>query len=300
VKLPEYTGRKESKVKVAGKTFNILEGSQFTLLGRADRELRSAEISDASGKRTPLKVAGPSFSSSKMDSSLSERNMISWKDSYGMSPLHGFEFSVLPEKDQEPFTECPRQPLYSAMLAEETLIIQATAEDDYGVAELGATYSAADPKNDSKILSSGEFKLSKGGPEKTSLDSEMIFCPRTLKIPEQSLVTLCSAATDYYPGRKRVLSRPYKIYILSLQEHAKMIEEELDSVMGRLEDLIWREEENLEKNKNISKLDKEELKKDETGEKISEQKDAEKMNSEDLEKLSEKGMKLLEEAVRNK
>ena len=300
VKLPEYTGRVPVKTKVSGKTFNILECSRYSFEGKADRELKSADLSDSSGRIVSLKVRGSSFSTDTFNIALSEKNHISWKDTCDLKPLHDFEYSVLPEKDQEPFTECPKLPLYSAMLANETLIIQATAEDDYGISEIGASYSSADPRNEMKIYATGTMKLAKGGPEKTKIDAEFMFCPRLLRIPEQSLVTLCSTATDYYPDRKEVLSRQYKIYVLSLQEHAKLLEEELDSVMGKFEDLIWREEENLEKNKNISKLPEKEMSKDDTADKISEQKESEKENSEDLEKLSEKGMKLLEQALRNK
>ncbi|HCE46376.1 MAG TPA: hypothetical protein DET40_22760 [Lentisphaeria bacterium] len=300
VKLPEYTGRAPLKTKVSGKTFNVLEGSRYSFEGKADRELKSAELADSSGKTASLKVKGATFSTDVFNVAFSEKNHIIWKDTNDLKPLHDFEYSVLPEKDQEPFTECPKLPLYSAMLADETLIIQASAEDDYGVSEIGASYSSADPRNEMKIYATGTMKLAKGGPEKTKVDAEFMFCPRLMRIPEQSLVTICSTATDYFPDRKEVLSRQYKIYVLSLQEHAKLLEEELDSIMGKFEDLIWREEENLEKNKNISKLPENEMKKDETGEKISEQKEGEKANSEDLEKLSEKGMKLLEEALRNK
>ncbi|GEM_PF-3743033 len=300
VKLPEYTGRKDEKVKLSGKTFSLLEGSQYTLEGRIDREIKIAELVDASGKSVSLKIKGDTFSSENQKASASDNNVLTWLDFLGLRPLHPYEFSVVPEKDQEPFTECPKLPQYSAMLADETIMIQVTADDDYGVSELGAAYTSTDPKNETKIYASGTMSLAKGGVDKQKLDAEFMFCPALLKIEEKTLVTICSAAKDYYPGRQFAYSKPYKIYILSLQEHAKLVEEELESIMAKIEDLVWREEENLEKNKNISKLPEDEMKKEETSEKISEQENAEKMNAEDLEKLSEKALKMLEEALRNK
>ncbi|HBC87318.1 MAG TPA: hypothetical protein DCZ94_10215 [Lentisphaeria bacterium] len=300
VKLPEYTGRKDEKVKLSGKTFQLLEGSQYSFEGKIDRDIKSAELVDASGKTNPLRTQGSSFFTEQQKAVASEKNVLTWLDSLGMRPLHPFEYSVVPEKDQEPFTECPKLPLYSAMLADETIIIQVTAEDDYGVAELGASYSSSDPKIETKIYGTASMMLAKGAADKQKLEAEFMFCPALLKIEEKTLVTVCSTAKDYFPSRTTIYSKPYRIYILSLQEHAKLVEEELESIMAKIEDLVWREEENLEKNKNISKLSEEEMKNDETSEKISEQENSEKMNAEDLEKLSEKAVKMLEEALKNK
>ena len=300
VKLPEYTCNAGIKTKISGKSFSVLEGGSYSIEGKINRGLKSAEILPNGSARKSLKIRGNNFSTETFKAEAVEKSRISWTDIYGLGPLNPFEYSVTIDKDQEPATECPKLSPFSAILADETLTIQAAAEDDYGVSGLGMVYSAADPKNEKRILKSGGAILAKGAPDKTKLDSEFMFCPRQMNIPEQTIVTLQSTANDYFPNRPTVLSRQYKIYVLSQQEHATLIQQELESIMAKIEDLAWREEENLEKNRDIVKLPEQEMKKEETSEKIEEQRNAEKSNSEDLEKQTEKILKLIEEALRNK
>ncbi|MCX6986356.1 MAG: hypothetical protein NT118_16660, partial [Lentisphaerae bacterium] len=263
VKLPDYTGRSGIKTKISEKSFSILEGGSYSIEGKINRGLKSAEILSTGSVRKSLKIRGNNFSTETFMAEPAQKNCISWSDIYGLGPL------------------------------------QATAEDDYGVSELGMVYSAADPENEKRILKSGGASLAKGSPDKTKIDSEFMFCPRLMNIPEKTIVTLQSTANDYFPKRPATLSRQYKIYVLSRQEHASLIQQELESIMAKLEDLVWREEENLEKNRDIGKLPGQEMKKEETSEKIAEQENAEKSNSEDLEMQNEKILKLIEEALRN-
>lgn len=300
VKLPEYTGRSEMKTKISGKSFSILEGSLYSIEGKINRGLKSAQILMNGADRKPLNIKGNNFNTETFRAAAVEKNRITWTDIYGLGPLHPFEYSVTMDKDQEPVTECPKLSLFSAILPYETLRILATAEDDYGISELGVTYSAADPKNEKKILKSGSSILAKGAPDKTKVESEFMFSPSQMNIPEQTIVTLQSMAKDYFPKRPATLSRQYKIYVLSQQEHALLIQQELESIMAKIEDLVWREEENLQKNREISKLPEQEMKRDETAENIEEQKNAESSNAEDLEKQTGKMLKMIEEALRNK
>lgn len=300
VKLPDYTGRNEMKTKISGKSFSILEGSTYGIEGKINRGIKSAQILMNGSDRKSLIIRGNNFSTGIFRAQAVEKNRITWTDIYGLGPLHPFEYSVNIDRDKEPVTECPKLSLFSAILPYETLKILATAEDDYGVSELGMVYSAADPKNEKKILKSGNSILAKGAPDKTKIDSEFMFSPSQMNVPEQTIVTLQSTAKDYFPKRPATLSRQYKIYVLSQQEHALLIQQELESIMAKIEDLVWREEENLEKNRDISKLPEQEMKKDETSGKIEEQINAENSNAEDLEKQTEKILKLIEEALRNK
>ncbi|MFA6290307.1 MAG: hypothetical protein WC637_00925 [Victivallales bacterium] len=300
VKLPEYTGRDELRTKISGKSFSILEGGSYSIEGKINRGLKSAQILIDGTARKSLKICGNNFSTGMFKAEPVGKNRILWTDIYGLGPLHPFEYSVTVDKDREPVTEFPKLSPFSAILPYETLTIQAAAEDDYGVSDLGMVYSAADPKNEKKILKNGSLSLAKGAPDKTKLESEFMFCPRQMNIPEQTIVTLQSTANDYFPNRQTALSRQYKIYVLSQQEHASLIQQGLESIMAKLEDVVWREEENLEKNRDIGKLTEQEMKNEETTEKIAEQENSEKSNAEDLEKEAEKISKLVAEALRNK
>ncbi len=300
VKLPDYTGRNEIRTKISGKSFAILEGSSYSIEGKINRGLKSAQILTNGSARKSLRLHGNNFSTGMFKAETVEKNRILWTDVYGLGPLHPFEYSVTVDKDREPVTEFPKLPPFSAILPYETLTIEATAEDDYGVSALGMVYSAADPKNEKKILKDGTMSLAGGAPDKAKLESEFMFCPRQMNIPEQTIVTLQSIAKDYFPNRPTVFSRQYKIYVLSQQEHASLIQQGLEAIMAKLEDVVWREEENLEKNRDIGKLSDQEMKKEETAEKIAEQENSEKSNAEDLKKETEKISKLIEEALRNK
>jgi hypothetical protein len=133
-----------------------------------------------------------------------------------------------------------------------------------------------------------------------SLKGEFTFSPVADHVPEETIVTLFASATDYLPGRKPALSPAYRIYILSRAMHAKLAQEQMEQIQGRLEDLAREEERILDGNRQISRLSPEELAGAKPAEEIKNSELAEKQNAEKLSRLASDGANLLKEALRNK
>jgi len=121
-----------------------------------------------------------------------------------------------------------------------------------------------------------------------------------MDLPEKALIVLNGVSKDFFPGREFSKSALHRIYILSHDQHARLVQERLERIMAEVEDLIRREKESLNKNEKISKLDDKEIAKKKTTDKITEQKQREQREKRDTEKMVAEGMKLLKEAIRNK
>jgi hypothetical protein len=119
-------------------------------------------------------------------------------------------------------------------------------------------------------------------------------------IKEKTLLTLWGTAGDFKPGRGISRSAPHKIYVLSKEQHAKIVADRLKRVMADMEDMARREEESLAENEKISRLSDKKIKTSETAEKVKKQSEREAMEKRGLDKLTAKTAKLLKEALRNK
>jgi hypothetical protein len=300
VKLPKYTGRGETKSILKNGDFTLLKGSTYSLKGNVSRNLASAKYT-SEGKDSDLKTTNSIFSTRKIIAEKNRKYTFTWQDIFGFSPAVPYDLSLKIKNDREPFSECPGLPHFSAILIDEAMKINLKADDDFGVKDIAAAYSIG-TSNGKKVkhLETKVIPLALGGKDKIELKTNTLFSPDLLGIPEKSLVTFYALATDYYPGRKAAKSVPYRIYILSKEQHMKLIQRRLKRIMSDLEDMIRREDASLTKNSKLSKLSEKEMKKTPTSEKIKEQKLREDAERREAKKMVEETIKLLKEALRNK
>ena len=77
-----------------------------------------------------------------------------------------------------------------------------------------------------KTPARGERMLAAGGGDRETLEVRGTFSAQTLGI-EPQLVQVRLFAEDYYPGRERVYSPPYQLYVLNAEQHAIWLTEQL-------------------------------------------------------------------------
>lgn len=298
--FPEYTGRGETQSILKNGELNLLKGSTYSLTGNVSRDLVKAKCS-LSGQQMDLKTAGAFFSTSEHVAEKDQKFTFSWQDVLGFQPTAPFDLQLKIKNDREPFAECPGMAHFSAILIDEAMKIKLKADDDFGVKDLAAEYVVG-ISNGKKVRESNpkHIPLVSGSKDKTELSAETLFAPDLLGIPEKSLVTFQAIASDYYPGRNAAKSVPYRIYILSREQHMKLIQERLERIMSDLEDMVRREDASLLKNKKLSKLSEKEMKKSENAEKIKEQELREDAERKEAKKMADEAVKLLKEALRNK
>jgi hypothetical protein len=275
-------------------------GAGFSLLGEVVREIESAEISVRNDSGGELSVDGATFVSREIRADSPGKISITWKDSFGMTPSAPCSLEIRPTADKAPFVKCPGLSPFTAILANEVLKITIKAEDDYGIRSVDAEYvvnsidGAKSAEKEKNVVA-----LVAGGKTTAKLAGMFTFSPKLMGIKEKTMLTLRGTAGDFKPGRGQSRSAPHKIYVLSREQHARIVADRLKRVMADMEDMMRREEESLAENEKISKLSDKKMATKKTGEKVKAQSDKELGEKRELDKLIAKTANLLKEALRN-
>lgn len=298
VTLPEYLGYPEQALDVPARTVRLLEGSSFRLRGEVTRDLAAATIDF--GQSVPLTVEGASFITEPFSCRRFDACSLRWEDALGLSARDTVKLSIVVEKDDSPFVDCPDMSSAVAILQDETLKINTLAQDDYGVKRLWADTQIVKAANDSLVGTKASYAIRDGGQRIRDVRGVFTFSPAMMGVPPESVVSVRAAALDYLPGRKPAYSAEYLVYVLSWAQHAQLVRERFEMLQTRLGEVVRREEELLAGNENIQKLPDKDLKAEETTEQIKDQEHGESANRADLERLVREGAELMKEALRNK
>ncbi len=183
------------------------------------------------------------------------------------------------------------------VLDTEQLAFKIKAHDDFGVRNVGMQWKGL-PSDMVKTPAEGETMLGVGGYDKSALDLSGTFAAKTLGIEPQP-IQLRIFADDYLPDRKRVYSAPYTFYVLSPEQHAIWVTEQLNRWHRQALEVRDRELQLYETNKQLQNLTPEELDQPETRRRIENQSAAERANGRRLTNLTTNGQDLLREASRN-
>jgi len=105
---------------------------------------------------------------------------------------------------------------------------------------------------------------------------------------------------DYFPGRKPTQSPEYQVYVLSRAQHARLIQDQMQNLQARLEDLAREEENLIERNLKIGARTPEDLTAKRTTDDLRESVQLENRNRRQLSQLARDVEKLTKEGMRNK
>ena len=183
------------------------------------------------------------------------------------------------------------------MLPEETVDFEVLAEDDFGVKAAGIEWTGQFTRPTDETPAKGEMKLATE-PEERRLLKPAAFSPAAFGITPQK-ITLRGFAEDYFPNRGRVYSEPVILYVLTRDEHAQMLKSQFDRTITEFEDLARREQDLLDENQRLEKLDGEELQKEENAKRLETQEQAEAESERRMEDLTQRMEELMKDAARN-
>lgn len=302
--LPEYLERPGvERQDVRGGTLAPVVGSTVALVVTANRPLVAAEVDgvaalpDQAAIRTAPRVV-------ERESSVT----ITWTDRHGLAGTRPLELRIMPRDDAAPTVHATGLPAGSAILLDtDTLAFSITAADDFGVRHVGIAWEPATTPLDvedgaspppAPPSGSGERILEAGGPEEESLDVAATFSPRRLGIAPQPIL-LRSFAEDYLPGRERSYGPPVLLYVVDREEHAFILNEQLNRWRQQAGEVRDREMALLATNRELRSLPEEALAEAGTRERIQTQAAAERANARRLERLVAEGSDLVREAVKN-
>ena len=313
--FPSYLQRGDETIDLKTGVATVVEGSKLTITLNASRALDTATLGPithvVNPDTEPAKIPKPNFTeslriekntatSSPLPVALSSYDVpFTWTDEFGLKGDSTFKLRVEAIKDTPPSAYIQGVERQIVILPEETIEFDALAEDDFGLKELGIEwYGEASNTATPSGLAKGEMKLMRGAPAERRLISKTAFCPATQKITPQKLI-LRAYTLDYLPMRGRLYSEPITLFILTRDEHAQMLKNQFDRVIGELEDATRREQNAYEENQRLERLAPEELQKEENRKRIENQQKAEQENKQRIEDLEKRMEQLLKDSTRN-
>jgi hypothetical protein len=293
VRLPEYLGQPAIQEKdVRSGAISLVKGSRVSLVPTANRTLRSAQANDAA-----CKPADTTFATAEVPIDNAQQFQLTWQDEFGLTCKEPFKVAVTAQDDEAPQLACEDLPRNRVILDSEQLVFHVRARDDFGVQYVGMQWKGI-PSDMVDKPAGGQSNLAAGGCDNATLDVEGTFTAKSLGIEPQP-IELRIFATDYYPDRKPVYTAPYTFYVLSAEQHAIWITEQLAKWQRQSLEIRDRELQLYEANKKLREMTADELDRPETRRQIERQADAERVNGRRLANLTETGKELLRQAARN-
>jgi hypothetical protein len=291
--LPEYLGRPGDQTRDArGGVISLVNGSRVQFAATVGRNLTEAQVDGE-----PAAFAGATVTSPTIVVDGPRRVEFRWKDEFGLAGKEPFSLSVAGQEDEAPSLFVEDLPRQKVVLDSELLNFKIRAHDDFGVKCVGMEWEGVENPI-VKDLAKGERLLAAGGNDRESLDVSGTFSAKTLGIEAQPIVVRLFVE-DYFPDRERVYSASHLLYILTAEQHAIWITEQMSKWHRQSLEVRDREMQLFETNKQLRELSQDELDEPDTRRRIESQAAAEKANGRRLTGLANTGEDLLRQAMRN-
>lgn len=226
---------------------------------------------------------------------------LQWQDRDGLSGLKPFVLSIEAREDDPPTVACQNLPQGKVLpvLDSEQLSFVVMAQDDFGVKRVGIEWQGLpDEDRPARTPATGERVLAAGGHDRELLEAAGVFCAKALGIEPQA-IELRVYVEDYLPGRERVYSPAYTLFILNPEQHAAWLADQLNRWHHQSLEVRDRELQLYEANKELRELPADELDQPDTRKRIERQAAAERANGGRLSRLVDAGEQLVTEAARN-
>ena len=291
VQLPDYLQWPDPlEEDVRSGTLSVVQGSRATLTATASRELASATINESD-----VAVEKDAFSSN--DFAVETGNVtLTWRDHDGLAGREPFQVQLRPMADEPPSVVTQDLQRQAVLLVSEQVNFRIMSADDFGVKRLGVSWRGLDERLAKPA--EGEKVLAVGNPQQSSIQVPGTFSGASYGIDPQP-VEVQFWVEDYLPGRERVYSTPHVFFILTPEQHAAWITNQMSKWHRAALDVRDKELRLHERNKQLRKMTAQELADDEMRKEIRRQSAAESSNGRKLSALSKMGKDLLRQASRN-
>ncbi|MEM9080331.1 MAG: hypothetical protein AAGC74_06525, partial [Verrucomicrobiota bacterium] len=313
VTYPDYLQLPPQLLDIRSGTLSILKGSDVQLhanasrtLARGQLEWRPFDSQTVTGDSTqePLERLTASASSPRISyppvsmPAHPAEIRLSWRDNLGLDGTERFRLRLESLDDEPPTIYMQGIERQIAILPEETLEFEILAEDDFGLQLFGLEWSGEFTKPSADSPANGEIILAEGAPDVRRLALETVFSPIVHDIAPQKL-TLRAFTQDYLPDRGRIYSQPITLFILSRDEHAQLLKDKFDRLIGELEDAARKEQANLDENLRLERLDPNKLREKTNQDRLEKSRASEQENMEKMDEMSKRMEELFQDALRN-
>lgn len=324
---PELTGMKASvtlpgylqyskplDVDARGGSISVVKGSVAAIEAEVSRGVLSASVETAGVAATessaiPTEVAvslpdaqatvtGNRIRTNGIPVQQSSTLSFRWKDELGLAPRDAFPLKINALEDTEPVVSCLQNDPQQVILSTDVVTFELSANDDFGVREIGLEWSGVGDDPETADLDVGGKVVSAGAPESTQLKATATFSAQSDQVNPQTL-QLRAYANDYKTDRGRVYSPVYVLHVLSPADHAIWMSEQLRRWASRADD-VYEEEMRLHvANRELRMLTAEQLGQQEVQQQLEQQVAAEKANTNRLTGITQQGQTLINQALRN-
>jgi len=294
IRLPDYLRYEQDPVlPVRGGILSVVEGATTTIRGTTSRELARAS---ADGE--PAALDGAIFSTSPFPVSAPVTRTFTWSDIHGLEAKSPLELKINPVNDKAPDLFANQVGTKRVVLEDEVVSFDISANDDFGIREVGLEWRAMAGKTPADTPPLGEKPVAVGAPETTSVQTRGTFSAKREGITPQTL-QVRAFATDFLPDRERTYSPTFILQVLNPQDHAKWLTEEFSKWFRNAREVYEREQQLHEGNRALRSLSAAELDSPENRRRLQEQASAESSNARRLDSLTQAGRGLVEEATKN-
>ncbi len=294
LRLPEYLKYKsEPAVEVRSGSVSLLKGADASFAATASRPLASAEVD---GQTVRVKDASLNTEYKKIAASSEAR--FTWRDVDGLTPREPLVLKINAVEDEAPRLSARRDTQEQVVLDSEVLAFDLAVEDDFGIQRTGLQWQGAGFNTPKEKQAKGEKTAAAGEPEKKTLDTRATFCASREGIEPQTL-EVRAWVEDYMPGRARTLSPAFLLHVLSKEDHALWLTEQLGKWLHIARESYEREQQLHETNRELRALSAAELDRPENRRRISEQAASERANADRLDAISDAGKNLVVQATKN-
>lgn len=293
VALPAYLERPGTVAKDArGGSVSLVKGARATFTATAGRELAAARVDGAATAPRGAEITSPEVT---VDG---PRDLVfEWTDRFGLAGKDPFTLKVAGRDDEAPTMLVEDLPRQKVILDSELLRFKVRAQDDFGVRRVGLEWQGIDRKAGAS-LAAGDRVLAAGGPAREALEVDGTFSAKAMGIEAQP-IALRVFVEDYLPGRPRVVSAPYILFVLTPEQHAIWLTEQLSKWHRQSLEVRDREMQLHETNKQLRALAADELDRPENRKKLDAQAGLEQANGRRLSNLVVSGEELVKQAMRN-
>lgn len=295
IQLPDYLQYQQPvKTDVRGGVISVLKGSVASFDAEVSRELTSATIANL-----PAVVAGNRIRSASMTIEAPNVLEFRWHDQLGLTAKDAFSLKINAVEDGEPAITFRQEESQQVVLTTDVITFELQSRDDFGISKVGLDWSGvAHPVHNPSPLN-GSKLVAAGGPELKAVNTKATLCAATDNVAAQT-IEVRAYVEDYKPGRGRIYSPAYVLHVMTPEQHAVWMMEQLRR-WASLADDVYEEEMRLhDKNRQIRQMDPGQLNAPETRREIEQQAAAEKANAERLQAITNNGDQLLKQALRNK
>jgi hypothetical protein len=296
IQLPDYLHYPEQNQVLQNGSLLAVEGSKIAFHGKVSRELSSALMQSGDDNPAPLKISGDSFTTGQTKPDAQAEFTFNWRDQLGLTNAAPLRLSVQMQPDSPPVPEIADMPREIAVLNSDVLSIRVQARDDFGVRDFGLTWElgAESPPAD---LETTEVKTQTASPLLKEAEKVFSWSPSMYRIPMDATVEMEGFARDFFPGRERSRTALYRIRVLSPEEHAELVRQQLEGVMAQAEEVTRLQEKIVAGLGELKEAEK--MAPAQKSSRLGQTKDDQMQNAAKLDELSKEGERSVREAMKN-